>query len=58
MLTPPTAFTISTTALKLTVTNSFTFKSKFVFNVLSANSAPPYEYACVILSKPFPGISK
>ncbi|MNS83529.1 hypothetical protein D3C72_1173200 [compost metagenome] len=58
IVTPPTLSTIFATALKLTVTYSVMFKSKFVFRVLSAKATPPYEYACVTLSSVLPGICK
>ena len=52
ILTPPNWSTASETESKLTVTNSFIFKSKFLLSVLIASGASPYEYACVILSRP------
>ena len=48
---PPIESTLSTTASKFTVTNSFISKSKFVFSVLKARVGPPYEYAWLTLSK-------
>ena len=50
ILTPSTASIISTTASKLTATNSVISKSKFLFIVFIASSGPPNAYACVILS--------
>ena len=40
---PPNWSTASDTESKLTVTNSFIFKSKFLLSVLIANGASPYE---------------
>ena len=54
--TPPNWSTASATESKFTVTNSFIFRSKFVFSVFTASGASPYEYACVILSSPCPSI--
>ncbi len=48
--TPFSAFTAAITASKLTVTYSVMLRSKASFNDLSVFCAPPYEYACVILS--------
>ena len=55
-LIPPNWSTASATESKLTVTNSFILRSKFLFSVFIASGASPYEYACVILSNPYPSI--